>query len=324
MDKLKEIFSWLWQRKKVVMWVSYSTIFFLGILFPLGDLSDLISAQVSKLTQGRTYIQFQDMKMSLFPNAGLALQKLSIETPELPALKTDELIFTPSIWALIKQKPSGTVNLKGFFKGNVEASLSPGKKSDAGIERSRIAIKAKSLSLSELQDILKLPTPLSGTLQLDADSLIDTNYQEQPEAEVTLKIDKFLMPTSNIPTAMGPLTLPELKLSSVEIKGRMAGGRFFIENGQFGKDSDELKGQIKGSLAVSLMPLPGSPTPGGYSLGAYQLEIDLKIKKALQERLNLFLTFIDQFKSPAPDGVNFKFKVSGNDFINPPRMDALR
>ncbi len=45
---------------------------------------------------------------------------------------------------------------------------------------------------------------------------------------------------------MGPLTLPDLKLSTVELKGRLAAGRFVIETGTIGKPGDELYGTIKG------------------------------------------------------------------------------
>ncbi len=44
-----------------------SALVFVFLLFPFDDLSDLISSQVSKLSNNSVYVQFERLKMSLFP-----------------------------------------------------------------------------------------------------------------------------------------------------------------------------------------------------------------------------------------------------------------
>lgn len=321
MAQVKAFFGWLIRHKGKFFLSIFSTIVFLLLLFPLGDLGDLVSTQVSKATNNQVYLQFQDLRMSLFPNAGVAFDDIYVEAKGLPAIRSQELVFTPSISSLIFQKPAGTVTARGFLRGEIEASLSPGKKSDNGIERQHITVKANSINLADLKDLANLPLQVNGSANLETNAQIDFTLQEQPEVELLLKIDKLQLPTSNLQTALGPLTLPELKVSSVELKGRLSAGRFIIENGLVGKDSDEIKGNIKGNISLDLKPVNGSVTP---IFGAYQFDIDLTVKKSFQDKASLFLTFIEQYKNPLADGAQYKFKVSGTDPQNPPSLSILR
>lgn len=321
MEHVKSFLKWLFRHKGKYLVAILSAILFFLILFPLGDLSDLVSSQVSKLTANQVFLQFQDLRMSLFPNAGVAFDDLFLEARGFPPIKSKELVFTPSVSSLIFQKPAGSVVAKGFLHGEVEASLGPGKKSDNGTDRQHITVKAHSISLAELVDLANLPLQLNGSAQLESDAQVDLSLQEQPEIELLLKLDRLQLPTSNLQTAMGPLTLPELKLSSVELKGRLSAGRFIIETGQIGKDSDEIRGSIKGNISIDLKSKNGTVTP---IFGAYQFDVDLHVKRNFQDKASLFLTFIDQYKNPTSDGAQFKFKVSGTDPQNPPSMSVLR
>lgn len=321
MESLAKLFHLLLDHIWKFFLLMFSTSFFLFVLFPLGDLSDLISSQVSKLTQNQLYLQFADLRFSLLPKSGVALENVYIEAQGLPPLKAEELVMTPSLMSLITQKPAGTVTASGFLNGNVEISLSPGQKSDNGVERQKIVLNAKTLSLNELRQITQLPFLLKGNLSASSTALIDLTFHEQPDVDINLKIDRFELPSSNVQTVMGPLTLPELKLSSVEIKGRLSGGRLLIENGVIGKGNDELRGTIKGSIALRLENRGRGLVP---VLGSYDFDIDLTVQKSFQERAGLFLTFIDNHKSVTPEGARYRFKVAAQSLQYPPNVTTLR
>lgn len=310
----------LGQKWKFVL-LALSTLVFTFLLFPFDDLGDLVTSQVSQLTNRNVFVQFDRMKVGLLPEAGLQLQNVYLEGQGIPPLTATEVTLTPSISSLIAQKPGGTLNVKGLFKGEVELSLKPGTKSENGLARQKINLVANKLNLADIKDFAQLPLSLKGRVNITSQALADLSFTEQPDMDISLQVDKFELPSGNIQTPMGPLTLPEVHLTSINLKGRLSAGRFNIEEGQIGKDMDELKGTIKGGIALQLKMSELGLTP---IIGAYDFTIDLNVKKGLQDRATLFLSFLDQFKTPALEGAHYLFKISALSPNIPPSISAAR
>ncbi len=304
-----------------VLLLSFSITVFTFLLFPFDDLGDLVTSQVYDKSNKRIYVQFDRLHLSLFPESGIALDEVYLEATGVPALKAKELVFTPSLSSLMSSKPAGSVALKGFLQGNIEASLKPAGKSENGVIRDRITLSAKQISLSEIREMAQLPVMLKGSINLDSTATADLTFQEQPDMDLTLKIDKFELPPSNVQTPMGPITLPDLKLSSVELKGRLSSGRFQIEEGLIGKDQDEIRGTIKGGIAMTIKQQGGVIYP---VIGGYDFNVDLNIKKSFQDRAALFLSFIDQHKTNTADGARYAFKLNATSSSVPPSINPLR
>lgn len=321
MEKMGQLLKLINESKGKIFVMLISSLVFLFLLFPFDDLSDLISSQVSKLSNNSVYLQFDRLKMSLFPQPGVKMDHVYIEALRTPALSASELIITPSVSGLIQQKPYGHVSAKGLLKGDVDVQLGKGSRSENGTERQRIEVSAKQVSLHDLRELANLPVLLKGQLNLETTALADLTFQEQPDVDLDMTISKFELPPSNINTPMGPLTLPDLKLSTVELKGRLAAGRFIIETGTIGKPGDEVYGTIKGNIGLNILN-----RGGGFShqIGAYNFEIDLKTKRGFQERAALFLSFIDGYKTPTSDGAQYKFKVSATNPMMPPTIGSAR
>ena len=322
MEAFRNILAGFFKHKWKFVLMIFSALAFTVLLFPFSDLADLVTAQVSKATGNQVYLQFDEMHMSLFPQPGVALEQVYVEGAQFPALKSQEIVFTPSIMSLITQKPAGQVTAKGFLRGQVKASIAPGTKSDNGVERQKLTVKADQLSLSELKNLLNLPVSLKGNLSLDTTALADLTFREQPDVDLVVNIDKFELPPANIQTMMGPLTLPDLKLASVQLKGRLSAGRFVIEDGTIGNANDEINGTIKGSIGMEIQNRGG----GSFApvMGGYNFDIDLKIKKSFEDRGSLFLSFIDQYKTPIAGGSRYAFKLSASNPMLPPSFGALR
>lgn len=321
MDKIRQLLRILKEGKGKIFIMLFASLVSLFLLFPFDDLSDLISSQVSKLTNNSVYLQFEKLRLSLIPQPGLEMTQVYVESPKTPAISVGELEITPSISGLIQQKPYGSVSAKGLLKGDVSIQLKKGTKTENGIERQRIEVSAKQISLSDLREMANLPVLLKGQVNLETVAQADLTFQEQPDIDLDLTVNKFELPPSNVNTPMGPLTLPDLKLSSVELKGRLAAGRFIIETGTIGKPGDELFGTIKGNIALNIINRGGV---FGHQIGAYNFEIDLKTKKPFQERAALFLSFIDGYKTPTSEGAQYKFKVSATNPMMPPSIGATR
>lgn len=321
MEQLRQLLKLIRESKGKVFVMLLSTLVFVFLLFPFDDLSDLISSQVSKLSNNSVYVQFDKLKMSLFPQLGVKMDQVYIESIRTPALSAQELVITPSISGLIQQKPYGQVSAKGLLKGDVEVQMGKGTRTENGVERQRIEVSAKKVSLHDLRELANLPVLLKGEVDLETTALADLTFQEQPDVELDLKISKFELPPSNVNTPMGPLTLPDLKLTSVELKGRLAAGTFIIESGTIGKPGDDLYGTIKGRIGINIVNRGGA---FGQQVGSYQFDIDLRAKKAFQDRAALFLGFIDTYKTPTSEGAQYKFKVSATNPMMPPSIGASR
>ncbi|MGE5086719.1 MAG: type II secretion system protein GspN [Bacillota bacterium] len=321
MEHIAKLFRLIKENKGKLALMVVSAFIFLFVLFPFDDLSDLISSQVAKITGNSVYVQFERLKMSLFPQPGVQMDQVYIESIRTPALSAQELTITPSISGLIQQKPYGHVAARGLLKGDVDLSVGKGQRSDNGVDRQRIEVSAKKISLHDLRELANLPVLLKGQLNLETTALADLSFQEQPDMELNLTIQKFELPPSNVNTPMGPLTLPDLKLSSVELKGRLAAGRFVIETGTIGRPGDELQGTIKGDIGITIV---NHGNGFAHQIGSYNFSIDLKTKKAFQDRAALFLSFIDGYKTPTVDGAQYKFKISANNPMMPPTIGVAR
>lgn len=320
-EKLSQLLKFIKEGKGKLFVMIFSSLVFLFFLFPFDDLSDFISSQVSKLSNNSVYLQFDKLKMSLFPQPGVKMDQVYMESTSTPALSIEELTITPSISGLIQQKPFGSVSAKGLLKGDMDIRWGKGTRTENGLERQRIEINAKQVSLSDLREMAKLPILLKGQVNLETVAMADLTFQEQPDVDVNLTINKFELPPSNVNTPMGPLTLPDLKLSTVELKGRLAAGRFIIETGTIGKSGDDLYGTIKGNISLNILNRGGAFTQ---QIGAYNFEIDLKTKRSFQDRAALFLSFIDGYKTATSDGAIYKFKVSATNPMMPPTIGAAR
>lgn len=321
MEQLRQLISLIRQSKGKIFVMVVSALVFIFTLFPFDDLSDLISSQVSQLSNNSVYLQFDKLKMSLFPQPGVRMDQVYIESLRTPALSAQELTITPSIAGLIAQKPYGQVSAKGLLKGDIEIQVGKGTKTDTGLERHRVEVSAKKVSLHDIRELANLPVLLKGQLNLQTTALADLSFQEQPDVELDLSINKFELPPSNVNTPMGPLTLPDLKLTSVELKGRLSAGRFIVETGTIGKPGDDLYGSIKGDIALTINNRGGTFAP---QVGAYNFEVDLRTKKSFQDRAALFLTFIDSYKTPTSEGGQYKFKLTATNPMMPPSIGAAR
>lgn len=321
MALIRKAFSTLFNSRLKILVMLLSTVTFLLILFPVNDLGDLVSSQVARLTGNKLFLQFEELKISLFPSPGVKFEQIFVETQGVPGVSAKEIRFTPSISGLISQKPYGAVNAKGLFKGDVQINVKSGARSESGVERQKIEINAQKLNLQDLREVARLPVMLKGNLNLETVAQVDLTFTEQPDVDVSLIMSQFELPPSNVMTPAGPLTLPDLKLSTIELKGRLAGGKLIIENGQIGKEGDELRGNITGNMELTLANAGGSISP---VFGGYSFNINLRAKRNFQDRAALFLSFIDNYKTATPDGAEYKFKISAASTMVPPSIGSAR
>lgn len=329
MNQIKLVFKWLWSKKIYFVLFNVSLLIFLVLIFPLEDLSELITHQVSKNTNNQVYVQFDSMQMNVFNGVGLNIDQLMVETMWTPPLKARSLSVRPHIFSLLMKQPAGEIEADGIFLGKMKVTLGKGTKSESGLARHKLQITADSLSLAELSQTFALPLSMKGKLNVESQAQFDLALQEQPEMDVVIQANRLELPTFNIPTNLGDINIPDLKFQQVQIKGRLSNGNFIFEDTKLGSPQDDLSASIKGSIGLQVKNSPAglSPQPGSYSL-----DIELLLKKSLEARAASFVTtldtalsaFLQNYKSSSDQGTVMKFKVSGSSFQDMPSFSQLK
>lgn len=318
MKYLRDLIDFLKNNKKKVFIGLVAYFIFLFLLFPFSDLGSYVTTQVARLTQNQVFLKFNELHFSLLPSPGLELTDVKVQGLQFPPLSTDSLTVSPSIAGLLSFKPGVSLDAKGLFDGDVSLTTRGGSSATSGAMKQNITLDAEGVELSKISTTLGLPMNLEGKMTLDSDAVIDPSFSEQPDAQVDLKAVRINLTSASIPTPIGPLALPDTKLQELVLKGQMVKGELNIEKAQIGTPSDELFAQIRGTMNLNFQSAGGQV---GVNPGPFDLTIQIKTKPSYQSKAGLFLGFLDAYKkSESPQGREYIFKVSGQNFYAPPRM----
>lgn len=320
MDAIIKTFRFLWLHKWKSTFLLSMISLFLLLLFPFKDLNDFISAQIAGLTQNKIYLQFEDMHVNPL-TASVSLDQVTLETAELESLNIASISASPSFAALLKRQPGGTVSLDGLFGGQAEMKLIPLETLESGALKAQIDFSSDNLSLRQIHQTFKLSIPFTGSTNIKTSITADLSFKEQPNGDLSIIINNFIMPSTTLNTAqMGSLNLPELKFKQIDIKGKLASGKFVIENAKLGNASDDFSGTLKGDINIRLENMGGQIQP---QIGGYNLNIDLQAKPAFVQRAQFFLGFIDQFKTESNGISRYRLKLQAANAQMPPSFLPL-
>lgn len=299
----------LWANKWRILLTLLLVPVFVILLFPTDDVGDLVTTEVGKATHNQVYLQFNHMNLSFLPQPGVSFDDFSVETAQMPPLSIRRLEVNPSLMGLLLRKIDVSASAEGIFRGDVKVSVRPGRKLENGAQTQSLNIQAERVSLGDLRQFAGLPVQLRGQLNLSAEGQIDPSFSTQPDITLNLQSPNFELQPSSVETLMGPLTLPDLKLGQLQLKGRLSAGQFLIEEGVFGRPGDDLVGNIKGTLSLEMRNLGGRIQPVATN---YEFRIDMTAKKAFEDRSRLFLMLIEGHRQPEGDGGRYRFVLRGN------------
>lgn len=338
-------FGWIWAKRKFFAVTLIAAVLFFALLFPFSDMSDAVTTAVSKATNDQLYIQLETFDLNLLPTPAVSARNVTIETPALPTIEAAWIKVRPAwlnlilnLWTIQKASTGdaeaasslGTrlglnVDIEGFMGGDVDLALGPGSKSDGGLERSKVSIAAESLNLADFQKWIDLPMKMSGQLDLETLVVFTPGMVEQPEGEIELKIEKFSLPASTLQipvdeTNSMPVNVPALTLANLNLRGRLVGGQFIIEDGRFGSNRDPLSGRIKGQIAMSLDQRGGQMQP---NFGRFDLRVELNTTKLLESQIGFAFILFKNAKRPTATGSYYLFQASGSGFQGFPTITQI-
>lgn len=319
LEKIKSFFSVLFRNKKFIILFFFAFIVSLFVVFPFNEMNDFVSTQINKLSNGKVFVQFDAFHFNPLKTE-VGLERLDIEAGNIPKISMDSFLLRPAISALFTQKPYGEVELQQLWGGQIIAKSSSGKKSENGTDRQQLILNIENVSLSPLKDFLKLPIDLKGRMTADVQSLTDLSFSEQPEADINGKVQNIEISNLIFDLSGMSLQLPDVKLKVLDLKGRLTGGRLFIDSMQLGQEPNDIQGQIKGDIRLNIQNLNGAIVP---QFGAYNLQIELKIKSQFLKSIEMVDIMLGNYKQVTSTGATYKFKVSGESLQYPPQFSRL-
>jgi len=321
MSKIISLFFDIFRfHKKKIFALLLFTLFFALVLFPLDDLTDLMTIKVSELSNNRVYMQADGMGLHFLPNPGIKLSSVLIQAAQLPNINADELAISPSVPALLRGAIGTEISATGLFKGNVDVSYEEAEKNKSGERNRKIKIGASDIALQSLSQFLRDMNfgdyKLQGALGLNAQAKIDPSFTDPPQGQVDMDLKNFIFPPYVFYYLGAPmLSLPELKFKKSVVKANLTEGKVQIDDITLGDDKDDLSGKIHGELHMNFSK--DRPAP---DFGAYSLNIELKVQqKFYDQNSTIFALINSSYKKPMPGGQKFSFKISGDNFMSNPR-----
>lgn len=319
MELFRNVFRF--HKFKIFMVFCFAALFAL-MLFPFGDLSDLVSAKVSEATGGQVYLQFDDMSLSLGSGLGLDMENVRVETATLPPIRAANISIFPWLTGALAAKQGVAIDASGIFNGQAFVDFRQGDKLNSGERSQKIEITTDKVSLPALSQFLRegnisLPD-LQGLLNITSNVTVDPLFDQQPKGSIGVDVTNFRLPGQTISVPFNgvnmPIPLPEFDLGRTALKANVGDGQLDVQDFSFGGAKSPLSGKISGLLGLSFQRGNSGVRP---QVGKYDLKIELTMSRDFYEQnrsssLGAVLGFIDQFKQETPQGVRFAFRAKGD------------
>lgn len=306
MNQLRQLIELLRVHKWKAFFLIGATIIFLLILFPYNDLGVLVATKTTELTNNQVFVQFEELGFGLSPKPGIEMGQVFVQSAFFPSLKMDKLYVAPSWLDLFTFKLGLSLNAKGLFGGELSASWREGMDNEIPIEKLNVSVE--HLSLERLKEVLELPIALKGNLSLDSDLKLDLEFNQQPSGEIALTVSQFVLPVQSFETAMGPMTIPELKISKVNLEGRWVNGEIVIDEAKLGDPKDVVYGSVKGNIGLVFKRRGVEVSP---QLGSYEIKTDLYVTSKAPKDLDLVTSLVmSKCKNSVAEGARYLCKLT--------------
>jgi len=295
---------------------------FLVLLFPLSDIGDLVSAKVAEFTDNKVFLQFDEMSITLLPRPGVAFENVQLYTPFVQGLKVDRLTAAPSLTGLLTFKPGISFYAQGVLGGEIGVSTRGGETTQQGTLRQKIDLNLNNVDLRAIVKAFDLSIPAVGSVSATVNLDVDPSFVEPPTGSAKITGSEITANAVQIPTQMGPISLPNLKVSSLEIQVDLKKGEAIAKTLRVGTPTDPLHVSADGKIEVRTSPGPGGQP--NIELGGYDFSVRLDASKEFESQIG-FLGFLDSYKAPTqpPGRSAYAVRISAPSIQSPARMNSL-
>jgi type II secretion system protein N len=306
-----------------------SFILFAILLFPFDDLGDMMTSMVAQMSANQVFLTAEHLGVNLIPSPALEAEEATIELTSirgLPPLKAEAISAGISIPHLLSLQIGFNLKATGLFGGKFATTLP--QKLIEGIALNAptpkdatygVDLDIEKVDLAQLTSQLKLPIPAKGKVSLETGVEIDPSFAKQPEGDIEVNASAVNIGAFSLPTDMGPVPLPDLSFEEIAAKGFIKNGKITIESAEIGAPEDQLYMTLKGQMDLGFSKGRGGVIP---RLGAYDLNINLRVTPELMKSIPYFAVLDSYKKSESPNGTQFSFQVSASRFGAPPKMKS--
>ncbi len=312
-------------HKMKVVFSVIAFVFFLVVLFPFDDLSDVVTEKIAQATHDQIFLRFDHLGIAFLPPA-LEMDNVTLETPFLAAVKASSMTLTPAIGRLLMLQPGVRFSAAALFKGDLTGSVGMVKKNNH--DQVEFSTKYKNLDLLTISQFFESQWEVSGKANIVADNgIFDPSLTDPPKAELEVSAENVGLPNTlpaNIPI-LGGTIIPTMKFSDVGVKGRLVNRELIIDESNLGGESDPFRGKVKGKLEVDFRQGPGGiyPQMGGYDL-SLNIEMDRSFESDLQKRLPIVYDQITKYKSVTGKGSRYSLRLRSQNPMNPPEVTPIQ
>jgi type II secretion system protein N len=312
-------------HKLKMLLVIVSSVFFVLLLFPFSDITDLVTGKILEGTNNQVFLQADKLDLGLFPGLSVVGTNVSVDVARIPeTLQAKKLEISPSVFSLLAlafgANPNSIrvdVDANGLMGGDVSISHKPNGSNDEGAKKNHLSVRANNVQLNDVVKLADSPLSFEGKANFATDFDFYPGFDGQPEGEVTLSSKGVKIPPGTVPTQLGPLALPGFNWSALNIKAHMAANNFVVDEVAFGTSKDPLSGRVKGNMNMKV-------DANGPILGAYDFKIELSLTSTAEKELDSFLILVKDFRQQTSTGGKYIFHASANSIAAQPNFGRLQ
>ena len=268
--------------KILTLFVSLSLFFVL--LFPLNELSDLVSSSVAQGTNNAVVLSFDDMGFQFAPTPGIGMSQVRAHIRGVGLIELARLQLVPAWVSLLSLKPGAMVRMRGLYQGDLDffAQLT-----NLSGTKARFELSSQKVSLTPIvKQFAPIDTQVKGIVSLDVNGDLDLTFAAPPEISANVSVSDVDVATFMVPTPMGPMQLPQLAWKTLSLQGRIAENKVFLDPLQIGVEGDDIEATIRGEMGLNIQQQRVVP-------GRYDISVQLKIRPSSQvmQELGVLLKF---------------------------------
>ena len=303
-------------HKLKILGLFLSFIFFMYLLFPFNDLGDFVATKIAQVTQSQVIVDFDSLTFSFFPQPGLSLTNVSVETPFTPSLTAKYLEVAPSIMGLLALKPGVTVRAEDLLGGDLTLSTRGGDKISGSKMKQKVSLDLSRLNLGNISKVANLPMKVEGFISGSVDSQVDPDLGEQPTADMTGRFEKVVFPEGTLLTPAGPLPVPTININDVSFEGHLDKGTLDVTKLVLGRPGGDLYVNLNGKVDVKVVK--GGLVP--VIVGGYEFNVHVQLGDVLKKSFGLYLPLLAAYQAA---GNTYAFSMTGTGTNSPPSLGRI-
>lgn len=306
MSIIRAIISILINNKALILLGFILICVFTILLLPYQDINTYISSQIRY--HSKAQVQFKAKQFFIAPSLSLVFKDnvLTYKKWDIPFNRLSINI----LWLQSLLLNYGIqINADSIFGGKINLQINKNKNKQTPWS---VKTRLENISLNQLNlNAFKFNGKISAFLKI----LLDPQFFNTPNIQIQIKNHNKLQSFSTkIPSAFGPIQIPAMEFSKLQLIAKTNKDILSIKNLQLGSAQDRLQIKTSGSVRLKIKKIRTGNT---LSIDYYKLLVYIKAKQ-IPSKLQSLFALIDNYKV----GHIYQFYITGKDLMSVPKITA--